>query len=48
MHVGILLNDHEIIHASGNVRIDKIDEEGITHTGTGIRTHTLKTIRRYW
>ena len=48
MHVGILLNDHEIIHSSGNVRIDNIDEEGITHTGTGIRTHQLKTIRRYW
>ena len=28
-HVGILLNDKEIIHSSGKVRIDKIDSEGI-------------------
>lgn len=48
MHVGILLNDHEIIHASGNVRIDHIDEQGITHTETGKRTHTLQQLRRYW
>jgi gamma-D-glutamyl-L-lysine dipeptidyl-peptidase len=45
-HVGILLNDHEIIHASGNVRIDKIDSQGIINTSTGLRTHQLRTIRR--
>jgi cell wall-associated NlpC family hydrolase len=26
-HVGILLNEHEIIHASGKVRIDRIDSQ---------------------
>lgn len=45
-HVGILLNDHEIIHASGNVRIDKIDSQGIINTTTNRRTHQLRTIRR--
>jgi gamma-D-glutamyl-L-lysine dipeptidyl-peptidase len=48
MHVGILLNENEIIHASGKVRIDTIDGEGISNTSTGNRTHKLKTIRRYW
>ncbi|MEO5942019.1 MAG: C40 family peptidase [Ferruginibacter sp.] len=46
MHVGILLNDHEIIHASGNVRVDKIDSQGIVNTDTGKRTHQLRIIKR--
>ncbi len=46
VHVGILLNDHEIIHASGKVRIDKIDNLGIINTDTGQRTHRLRMIRR--
>ena len=46
VHVGILLNGEEIIHASGNVRIDKIDNEGILHSGTGLRTHHLRIIKR--
>lgn len=45
-HVGILLNDHEIIHASGKVRIDKIDNEGIVNTDTGERTHKLRIVKR--
>jgi gamma-D-glutamyl-L-lysine dipeptidyl-peptidase len=45
-HVGILLNDHEIIHSSGKVRIDKIDNEGIIHSDTGERTHHLRIIKR--
>lgn len=47
-HVGILLNDHEIIHASGKVRIDKIDNFGIINTDTGKRTHSLRIIKRYF
>ena len=31
-HVGILMNDHQIIHASGEVRIDVITHEGIIHS----------------
>ena len=46
MHVGILLNEYEIIHASGNVRIDRIDNEGIIHSDTGKRTHRLRIIKR--
>src|SRR5207237_8643317 len=29
VHVGILLNNEKIIHASGKVKIDSIDEKGI-------------------
>ncbi|OQP47899.1 hypothetical protein A4H97_30305 [Niastella yeongjuensis] len=47
-HVGILLNDHEIIHSSGNVRIDKIDSAGIVNVDTGVRTHQLRIIKRYF
>ncbi|ANE53362.1 C40 family peptidase [Flavisolibacter tropicus] len=46
IHVGILLSNSEIIHASGKVRIDRIDEEGITNAETGQRTHSLTCIRR--
>ncbi|WP_282456238.1 hypothetical protein [Chitinophaga sedimenti] len=42
-----MLNDHEIIHASGKVRIDAIDNEGIVNSDTGERTHKLRLIRRY-
>ncbi|MFY0255019.1 C40 family peptidase [Chitinophaga sp. 30R24] len=45
-HVGILLSDHEIIHASGKVRIDAIDNQGIINADTGIRTHQLRIIKR--
>lgn len=45
-HVGILLNDHQIIHASGKVRIDPIDHQGIVNADTGVRTHRLRLIRR--
>ena len=48
VHVGILLNNSVIIHASGKVRIDKIDKKGIKNSDTGKRTHRLKTIRRLW
>ena len=45
-HVGIVLNDGQIVHASGKVRIDKIDLEGITSVETGKRTHRMHSIRR--
>ncbi|CAL1517550.1 C40 family peptidase [Chitinophaga sp. MM2321] len=47
-HVGVLLNDHEIIHSSGKVRIDPIDNEGIIHADTRLRTHKLGIIKRYF
>jgi gamma-D-glutamyl-L-lysine dipeptidyl-peptidase len=48
VHVGILLGNDKIIHASGNVRIDTIDKKGIIHSATGKRTHQLESLRRYW
>lgn len=47
-HVGILLNDREIIHSSGKVRIDRIDSQGIVNTDTQERTHQLRLIKRYF
>jgi gamma-D-glutamyl-L-lysine dipeptidyl-peptidase len=46
-HVGIMLSHDEIIHASGKVRIDKIDNQGIINAETGVRTHKLRIIKRY-
>lgn len=48
IHVGILLNTKEIIHASGKVRIDAIDNHGIINTDTGERTQLLRIIKRYF
>ena len=45
-HVGILLNAHEIIHSSGKVRIDKIDNMGIVQSESHERTHHLRVIKR--
>lgn len=48
-HVGILLNDREILHASesnGCVRIDYIDQEGIILKRGGTRTHRLRLVKR--
>ena len=46
VHVGILLNRHEIIHSSGEVRIDKIDHEGIFNASLKKYTHKLRFIKR--
>lgn len=46
IHTGILLNDHEIIHAAGNVHTDPIDHAGILDARTGERTHRLRIIKR--
>jgi cell wall-associated NlpC family hydrolase len=48
IHVGIILDDNRIVHASGKVRIDRIHEEGIVNVETGNRTHQLHSIRRYF
>jgi len=45
-HVGILLNDAKIIHASGKVKVDNIDEQGIFSLEEQIYTHKLKIIKR--
>ncbi len=46
IHVGIVLPDEKIIHASGKVRIDHFMEEGILNSDTKIYTHQLADIRR--
>jgi cell wall-associated NlpC family hydrolase len=47
IHVGILLNNKEIIHASGEVRIDPIDDQGIYNKELKRYTHKLRIIKRY-
>ena len=46
VHVGMMLNDHEIIHSSGRVRIDRIDETGIFNEEVQRYTHQLRVILR--
>ncbi|CAN5505612.1 C40 family peptidase [soil metagenome] len=46
VHVGIVLNNNRIIHASGKVRIDTLDQQGILNIETGKHTHSLAEIRR--
>lgn len=45
-HVGIILPEHQIIHAAGRVRIDKIDHYGIFNEETGRYTHRLRVCKR--
>lgn len=47
-HVGMMIDDQHIIHASGKVRIDKIDNAGILNVDTNQRTHRLRVIKRYF
>ena len=48
VHVGILLGDEKIIHASGKVRIDMINKKGIINAETGKRSLRLRALRRMW
>ncbi|KIA84897.1 hydrolase Nlp/P60 [Kaistella solincola] len=45
VHVGILLNHYEIIHAFGKVRIDALDTTGIFNKDLNRHTHKLRFIR---
>ena len=45
-HVGIIMNDYNIIHAHGKVRIDKLDHSGIYNVDTQKHTHKLRVIKR--
>ncbi len=45
-HVGILLSSNEIIHASGRVKIDPIDHQGIYSLDLETYTHNLRIIKR--
>lgn len=46
VHVGILLDNQQIIHASGCVRIDKYDHYGIFNGDTGKYSHSMRVIKR--
>lgn len=46
-HVGILLGNDKIIHASGKVKIDKIDTNGIYSHEQQRYTHKLRIIKRH-
>jgi hypothetical protein len=46
IHVGIILNDKKIIHASGFVRIDTIDHHGIYNQEKKSYSHNLRFIKR--
>lgn len=47
-HVGIVLDDQKIIHASGKVRIDNFTINGIQHVDNQSLTHKLSSIKRYF
>ena len=46
IHVGIMLNPQQIIHASGCVKIEKMDSQGIISNQTGEYTHKLRVVKR--
>lgn len=46
VHVGIIWKRNKIIHASGKVRIDNIDQFGIFNTDTKRYTHKLRVIKK--
>jgi gamma-D-glutamyl-L-lysine dipeptidyl-peptidase len=46
IHVGICGDKDSIIHASGWVRIDRLNSDGIIHSETGLQTHQLHSIKR--
>ena len=45
-HVGIILKDNQIIHASGKVRVDQLDNQGIFNQEIKTYTHQLFQVRR--
>jgi len=45
-HVGLLLSNQEVIHASGQVSIDSLDEKGIYNKDSKEYTHHLFKIKR--
>jgi len=45
-HVGIIMENNYIIHASGKVRIDRLDHLGIYNAETNKHTHKLRVIKK--
>lgn len=46
VHVGMVCEEGKIIHASGWVRIDRLDDTGIFNVDTQQYTHSLRVIKR--
>ena len=46
VHVGMVLENQQIIHASGCVRIDKFDHYGIFHSDNKKYSHMLRVIKK--
>jgi len=46
IHVGIIMEDHQIIHAHGKVRIDLLDQSGIYNVDTKTHSHKLRVIKK--
>ena len=46
IHVGIIMNDYNIIHAHGKVRIDRIDQTGIFNSDEKKHSHKLRFIKK--
>ena len=46
VHVGIIWEKHKIIHASGKVRIDNVDQFGIFNVDTKRYTHQMRVMKR--
>lgn len=46
VHVGMMLDSERIIHASGQVRIDYLDQSGIFNKERNEHTHRLQVIKR--
>lgn len=46
IHVGIMLKDNFIIHAHGQVRLDRIDHSGIFNVDTNRYSHSLRVIKK--
>ena len=45
-HVGIIMGDEQIIHCSGQVRIDYLDQTGIFNKERNEHTHRLQAVKR--
>ena len=45
-HCGIILPNHEVLHAYGSVRIDSIDHFGIYNRKQARYTHRLRVVKR--
>ncbi len=45
IHTGVIINNQQIIHASGYVRIDRIDHQGIYNSSLKQYTHRLRVIK---